>query len=316
MVNCALLKNFSFDLKQNKKFKNINYFDKQLCFKIIEEYINENIEFVSIDKTLDFYQLSNLIFNGKTIDITNCYYDDKILIQGLSVDDLDTYIFIKRKIHNNDTYTFLEYRYDENNPDNSIDPYEYETITINDIINIIYKKYVINGIYIDADSSIKPQKMSFIINRKYESNDIMTPGVIDIEMCDKIKEIKYLDISKIINKFMSDNVPEQEYETKINQITSAINPDYFYSRFDIGFGIINYCIKVNQSKKNELMSAIIKEDIVGDVYLWYECSANKEEVIINLSLDLFNCLSDTIINKIKRTIKNPSFFNIYRELTI
>ena len=200
MVKLAILNSVSFEKKNT--FKEINE---------IENYLKDKIVFENYNNTTNMLQLiKNIILENdeQTLEITNCFYDNKNIIQSFHVDNPNDavhkhVIFVKRKIreNTNDSYTFSEYTEES-------DPYVYEDVTSTDIINILTQKSVINCVKIPCDDPICDDKI-IILN----GNDDVGKFILKNDN----KETLFLNVANVVN--MCNN---KEHE---NQIEMIINLD-------------------------------------------------------------------------------------------
>lgn len=303
MVKLAILKSVSFETK--KSFS-------ELSDEYIKNYLVDKLNFIDFNNTIELFQIVKNTFQGyidPDIEVTNCHYDRKSIIQSFIVDnenDLihNNIILYKRKIGENDTYTFSEY-----NPfDPESDIYQYEDVTIGDIMNIIKKKSIIKCIDISYDGKLFNENI-ILLNQ----NDDVGKILLENKKEDKKREIYYLNMSNIINKYNSEN--ENKIDEIIKEKTNAYCTTHFFTQIDIGLGILNCYYENSSEVKNELISKLIGHDIYGNVVVFLQSNFdNDTETFLDLDIDLFQRLSETIIGgkKIKR--KNGYFFNIYREL--
>ena len=143
----ALLTNVSF--KFGDDIKSFDSFDKTK----IEKYLDGKISFHEFNGTKDLFIKTQEIIGKGTWELENCHYDKNTLTQALYFNTSNNMqheklIIIKRKIHDKDTYTFLDF--DVNKSDN----YEYFDITLSDIVSIIRSKHIRKGLVIYANGKI------------------------------------------------------------------------------------------------------------------------------------------------------------------
>jgi hypothetical protein len=300
MGKLAILKSVSFEVKNNFE---------DLTNEIIQNYLKDKLEFIDFDNTTNMFKIIKKTFGENVdadIEVANCYYNNKSVIQSFSVDNdsellHSNIILVKRIISDNDTYTFSEF--DPSNPDS--DNYKYEDITIEDITKIMRKKSVINAIDICCDGKLSNENI-ILLN---QNNDV---GKILLE--NKKKEIFYLNVSNIMNKYNN-----SENENKIDEIikekTNAYCTTHFFTQIDIGLGILNCYCENSSETKNEIISKLINHDIYGNAIVFLQSNFdNDTDTFLDLDLDLFNRLFDIITNNKKIKRKNGYFFNIYKEL--
>lgn len=297
----------------NVSFKSKTSFE-ELTDESILKFIENKVEFIPFNGTLEMYKISSNILNPnnecqKEIDIENCYYDDKYLIQSFTIDNEDEkihneIIFVKRKILPNDTYTFLEY--DENN--NESDIYQYENMEMNDVINIIRNKSMIKGVYIDYNGNIMNENI--IIGNQNED-------VGKFLLKNKNMEIMYLNISNINNKVSTENVNEKDKERMVMEKINAYCAKHIFLQIDINLGILNCCYESFAENKNELLTKLFNIDIYGDAILFLQKNDEHDkdvEYILDLNKELFEGIYDIITTNKRQSRDNINFFNIYREV--
>jgi hypothetical protein len=287
-------------------FKNITSFS-QITESIIREKLS-NIKFHQINNTLDFYKKINEIIYSQSpdclIEIANCYYDDKILIQAFYTDNVNSQILVKRKINENDSYTFMDYKH------NIEDPYHFLDITFDDIINLIVRQHSYIGVL--SRSNLEEETVELLINK---TSDII--GTMEIKNGEKIK---YLDMAHWIKENNYDNENNENSEEISEKIEEELNKFiynngilYLYSKHTSEIGSFNCINPITSNEKNHKLSNILNHDIFGDCYIWLEenSSESQENMILRLDVDLFNKIAHNKCNMNKR--KNKLFYNIYYE---
>lgn len=291
----ANLKEISFDFKMNFEDLNKNK---------IEKYIEDKIDYVNINNTLDIYYYVQNIFGPKSsIDIENCKFDNEFLYQYFSINnDIEklhkNLILVKRKIREDDSYTFLEY--DPNAPETDV--FEYCDVTKDDIVDIIRNKSLIPALIIKDNGEITQENLLFL-NRNDDVGKIMLET--------NNKELFYLNIANIVNKY-TDN--EELINETIKEKSFAYSANYFYTQISNGPLIFNCFYLSHSENKNENMSKLINYDIYGDAIIFLQNNSdNDTDTIINITKELFDKIYDVIVNKKKIKRKNIHFFNIYRE---
>jgi hypothetical protein len=300
MGKLAVLKSVSFEIKRS--------FD-DLSDECIKKYLENKLDFINFNNTYEMFHTVKKTFSeyiDPDIEVANCYYNKKYIIQSFSVDNENesihnSIVLVKRKINDNDTYTFSEF--DPNKPESDV--YNYDDITIEDIEKIIRKKSIINCVDISSDGKVKNENI-ILLN---QNNDV---GKILLQ--NKKTEIFYLNMSNIMNKYNN-----SEHENRIDEIirekTNAYCTSHFFTQIDIGLGILNCYYENSSENKNEVISKLIGHDIYGNAIVFLQSNFdNDTETFLDLDNDLFNRLFDIITNEKKLKRKNEYFFNIYREL--
>lgn len=289
MVKFVILKSVSFESKDNfMDVTNIKY----------EKYLENKLKFVEFKNTSELFELVKKETNDLQVDVTICHYDTKYLIQALTVENdneqvYSNIILFKREIHKNDTYSFSEYK-------NDIDLYVYVDILMEDIINILRKKTVISCVKVSTDGNISNKKI-ILKNRNDDVGKLIT---------EDNKEILYLNITGIKNK--NNKLEENELNELLMKKINAYYAEYLFTQIDINYCIINCFHETFSDKKNDIVSNLIKFDIYGDVILYLQSNyENDTETYLDVDVNLFNKMYNTITNNKKVKKDNTTFFNIY-----
>jgi len=305
-MKLVLLKNVSFDPFVEKLTTDTSYlFDN----KNYESYISDKLEYHEFHNSKDlFLKISTLL--NKSVEVFNCYYDKEYLIQSFYIDSesegYEKIIFVKRKLNNNDSYTFLEF-----SETSDIDLYNYVDMSMSDLVTIFKNKYVINGVIIKSNDEIKNVEFVRIYSPDTNIHSIVFNDKVDHD----IKSIKYLDIKNIINKTYNDDNIENHDEIFNKLIEEQINThslNYVYTQKNIDFCILDYYAQIIGFDKNNIMSELLKEDIYGDIIINLENSLDDDHRILNTNTDLFlkiyNCIKSKVFKR-----KNTLYFNMFFE---
>jgi hypothetical protein len=296
MVKLAILNSVAFEKKNN--FEELSN---------IKKYLLDKVQFVNFKNTAELLKLAKGAFSenensNPCMDVVNCHYDQKYLIQAFSVDNPDeiihnTIVMVKRKIHENDTYTFSEFS-DEN------DPYGYEDMTIDDISDILKKKSVITCVTVRANGEIKTDGILMLNNNE---------DVGKLLLQNNNKEILYLNICNIINKY-NNKENENRIDEIIKQKACAYGAHHIFVQINISFGILNCFYESFAKNKNEMVSKMINYDVYGDAILFLQSNCEYDnESYLELDDTLFKRLYDIIVDQKRLKRENVNFFNIYRE---
>jgi hypothetical protein len=296
MPKIVNLKSFSFEPKQS--------FEEIETNRIIKSLENK-IDFYDVKNTTDMFFCLQKIFGEKSqMDITNCKYNKNFVYQCFSVDNTNenvhnNLVIIKRKIREDDSYTFLGFN--PNVPESDI--YEYDDITIGDIVDIIRNKTLIPALIIKDNGEITMENILYL-NRNDDVGKILLES--------NKKEILYLNVANIINK--QQNSEEQDIENIIREKSSAYATNYFFTQISIGLSLFNCFYHSFAETKNDKMSCLLQHDIYGDAIIFLQNNSdNDTDTIINLNKDLFNKIYNVVVNKQRLQRKNQHFFNIYKE---
>lgn len=297
----VLIENAQFKLEES--FQNISKSSLYSRF-------GEGTTFYDFDGTIDLFTQMNKLMGSNMLELVNCSYDTNTVIQSAYVEnDLSTHqkiIFFKRKLRVDDSYTFLEF-----NPSGD-DIYEYEDITIDDLVNILYTKYIHNGIILYADGSIEN------IEYTYDSNQTdHSYGSITYKRQGSVHCAKYLHLINIMQNMKDelgvDTVDENMFNSKMGEKMNELSCTHLYNQRDFSMGTFNCYYPVFGVSKNEVMSKLMNDQIYGNVIITLETRLNNDERLLNLDSTLFQAILSTIKNT-KFVPKNKHYFNIYHEL--
>ena len=298
MYKFALLKNVSFNFSDSLK---------ELSADKIKNYLDNKIEFCSFSNSKELFTSMHTILGTGIYENINCYYDKSILIQAIFLEDnanekYSKLLLVKRKIHDNDTYTFLEF-----DPLSDVDKYLYDIITFDDIVNIIMEKNLNKGVYIHSDGKID----DIVYFDKTESNQI---GTLSIKHNDESKEFKYLNLVNMIQENSEKNISEAEFTEILQKKLDEHGVEYLYTQKDFGLGLLNCYYQIIGFVKNKLVSDLIKEDISGDVIIGLENKLNDDNRLLGLTSETFKQIIKLSKN-VNFKVKNDTFCNIYYELS-
>jgi hypothetical protein len=298
MPSLAILKLPEFVKKE--KFSELT---KDLILKELEG----KVSFREFKNTHDLYFINNVIFGKVGIEISNCYYDDQYLIQTFNADsDFDQFheyiIVVKRKIFDNDTYTFTEY----NPQDPSSDKYTYISVTEDDIVNILRKRNVYSAVLISEDGDVKNEEIIVLKD---------SPDVGKILSKNQEKEIVYLNVSNIVNA--NQKMTPEQLDDFLKEKINSYCADYFFIQVSLGFCILNCYYQSFANKKNETLSRLLGHDVFGDAIIFIQSATNDDnDTILHINKDFFQKLISLAFGGKKVKPQNKYFFNIYRELSI
>lgn len=289
MGKLAILNSVSFESKQ--KFEDL---------KKIKDTIKTKVSFEQFTNTLDMYHIVQRTFEKYAdILITNCFYNDKYLIQSFSVDNSEYVVFVKRSIHDNDTYTFFEFEPEKI----ETDIYKYEDITLDDVCDIYRKKTVFSCVKVCSNGEIINDEI-ILLNSNEDVGKILLSNN---------KELLSLNMTNIINKYHSEK--EINMEEIIREKTNAYCANHLFTQIDLGFVILNCYYPTFSKEKNVKISELLNCDIYGDVIIFLQ---NKDEhdneFIIWIDDTIFKKIHNVVTKNIKIERNNKHFFNLYKEL--
>lgn len=297
MPQLAVLKNISFNFK--------NSFD-DLTPDFFKQHLDEKIEYVNFANTKELLVIINDLFmDTKDIDIVNCHYDKTTLYQGFCHDNnvdtfYDNFVIVKRKINDNDSYTYLDYKEDEP------DIYTYYDINYDDIVFVLRKKHIHIGIMLSENGNV--YDMEYINTYDKDKNC----GKITLE---NKHEMPYFNIAHYMSLCNNDNENKDNNENNEKKLFDEINESgltYLYTQKNIDIGLLNCYSQTEGFVKNEIASKLFNEDIYGDVFLGLENNSNHDTRILNLTSELFQKIIK--LNTFDYKHRNIHFFNIYYEL--
>jgi hypothetical protein len=177
---------------QKLKFNSDISFDSLSIDKISENLVDKTT-FIQYNTTMDLYNIVSQNLGNNVHDVVNCTFDKEYLVQGIYCDSdkesgHEKIIFLKRKILENDTYTFLEFDHE----DHEKDKYLYENIQLSDICNVMRNRNINKGVFIECDEDVTD--IEFI-----DKNEEDYIGNLIISCDNEIKQMKYVNLLNIIN---------------------------------------------------------------------------------------------------------------------
>jgi hypothetical protein len=307
MPTFALLKNVSFVF--NNTFESLTH-------EIISNTIKDNIEFITFTDTCDLFTKIHSIFSSQSleIDIDNSYYNDTFLYQGFYNFTQDTvhknFVLTKRKILENDSYTYIDFNYD------IPDIHTYYDITLSDIVNIIRCKYIHLGIMLCSTGEIKEYEYITTYNTDTYCGKLLLSNNTEFSFIN-IANILHLSETKTNTNTNTEINTEIDIDTEKSELLhkkiSESGTDYIYTQKKINIGLIDcYCKFSGTDRKNEIASKFFNDDVFGDLFFSMENIFNDDNRSLNLTSDMFK----KIINLTSQfKPKNTLFFNIYYELS-
>jgi len=297
MYKFALLRNVSFNFSKSMS---------TLTSDVVREYLNDKLEFVSFNNSKELFASLQEIFGKGIYEIINCYYDESVLIQAIFLEENSSenhtkLALVKRLIHENDTYTFLEFDAAENK-----DKYRYESITINNIVDVIIDKNLNKGVCVCSNEQID----NIFYSDKSESNEL---GTLVVTRNGNVCEYKYLNLVNIMQEISDKNLTGEQFADILEKKLNDSGANYLYTQKDFGIGVLNCYYQTIGFSKNEIISKLIKEEITGDVILGLENKLNDDSRLLNLTKQTFNkIIKLSQLDNFK--VKNEMFCNLYYEL--
>jgi hypothetical protein len=297
----VLIENVSFKL--NNDFQNISRDE-------IQNRFSSGVTYYTFNGTLDLFRQMNQIMGSTMLELINCSYDTNTVIQSAYIEN-DTslhqkVIFFKRRLRVDDSYTFLEFK-----PELP-DLYEYEDITQEDLVNMLYNKYIHNGVILYSNGDL--ENIEYIYN---DSNDSSYGTIVYKRQNGTLHSAKYLHLINIMQNLKdettNDNVDESTFNAKMQEKMNDLSCTHLYNQKDFGIGTFNCYYPIFGEQPNQVMSKLLNEQVYGNVIITLETRLNSDERLLNLDVLLFQAIMNTIKNP-NFVPKNKHYFNIYHEL--
>lgn len=264
----------------------------------MEKFIDSNnlIKFYDINNSKDLFTILDDIKKVKNCNsfmLSNRYYTKDTLIQTFITDDRTEKIFVKRKINENDSYTYIDIKV------KNCECYEYLDVTKKDIIFLLREIFIKKGIMVTPSGMKEIEYVNFV------------PDGTEIKILNTSEgDISYCDYSVISNDY------DEEFERVDEYDKSKCDFVAFY--YDFGVGELRLYVQKEANEKNTIISNLVKKDIFGTVFvgLCDKMNVETQNYNLNLDIDLFN----TIIQKIdvikKTEPKVDGLYNIYRVISL
>lgn len=297
MTKFALLKQFSFGLTDESENQN---------------QLNNKITFDEFDSTLNLFNKMHEIFGNNMIEVQNCSYDDKYLIQAFFIEDNEclvhnNIILVKRQINQNDSYTYIGFLENDKRTDNFI----YVDIEISDIEKILKRKSELSYVIVKTNGEIENVKC------KVEQSDQRDQigKITIIKHNNQKKTFKFLNIPSLCNSEAnnkSENVGNMITE-KIEKMTMDNKLDFYYSQHSFCMGLLNCYSPIFGTEPNNKISKLFGNNFYGDILIGLENNLNDEERLLDIDDILFSKIEKIFSNQ-KFNRKNELFCNLYYEL--
>lgn len=274
--------------------------------------LHENITFLEFNGTLDLFHKINEILGNNMIEVQNCSYDEKYLIQAFVTENNvsnvhDKIILVKRLINDNDSYTFLGY--DSESLKNK-DDFTYLDIEKSDVELILKRKSSLKYVIVTMDGKLENVECSI-------SQEDKNIGNITIIKSDSNKKsFKFINIPCLCSDDDNKKTPEETNDIitkKIENITATNQIDFYYSQHSFCMGILNCYSPMFGIEKNERVSNLFGVDFYGDILIGLENNLNDDDRLLDIDDVLFNKI-EKIFNKSNPNTKNKLYCNIYYEL--
>lgn len=299
-----------FVLIENVSFKLDNDF-QNITRDSLQSRFNTGVTYYDFNGTVDLFRQMNQIMGSTMLELINCSYNTNTVIQSAYIEnDTSTHqkiIFFKRKLRVDDSYTFLEF-----NPELP-DLYEYEDITRDDLVDMLYNKYVHSGIILYSNGDM--ENIDYVYNDN--ANDTMYGTILYKKQNNITYSAKYLHLINIMQNLKdestNDTVDESQYSAKMEEKMNELQCTHLYNQRDFGIGTFNCYYPVFGEQPNQLMSGLLNDQVYGNVIITLETRLNNDERLLNLDTMLFQSIMNTIKNP-NFVPKNKHYFNIYHEL--
>lgn len=293
MPSLALLKNVSFNIKNSD----------------VKSYLSDKLTFHKFENTISlFHKIHELLGNG-IIEILNCDYDEKYLIQAFYFENndndvYDNFLLVKRKINQNDNYVYTtESELLQN------DIFEHHDVTHDDIEKLMLRKLYNCGVVVNENSEL--ENMHYSVTYDHENHT----GILNVTSNSNTYNFKFLNVPSLIKYHEKDDLEPEQFSKVLSDKVLETKSDFFYTQKDFGLGLLNcYCPIYGQSK-NETMSKLMTEDSYGKCFIGLENHLNDDSRILPLNVETTNKILkflSTSSTDFKQ--KNNVFCNVFYEL--
>lgn len=296
MAKLALLKKVSFDISE----------------KHVKLYLSDKVSFHEFGGTLDLFHKINVILGNNMLEVQNCDYDEKYLIQAFYIENsegdlYENIVLVKREILPNDSYTYIGVTADTllENGDN----FCFVDVTFSDIETILKRKMLNKGIIVKSSGEI--ENITYLIKYDKETES----GTIVVSSQEQTKTFTYLNVPAVANKYENKELSESEFRTILEEKIQSGNCDCFYSQVDFKMGLLNCYSPSTGLEKNEVMSKLVGDTLYGDIVVGLENYLNDDSRILDLDSNTFKKIVDLSSDKHKyHKNLNTLFCNIFYEL--
>lgn len=293
MTKLALLKNVSFNVTTNQ----------------LQLYLADKVLFCEFDGTINLFNKIHELLGDNMIEVQNCDYDEKYLVQAFYVENTDNssydnIILVKREIIDNDTYTYLGLENQQ-----SSDKFVFSDVNFDDIEKILRRKMECKAVIVKEFGDI----CNIVYSTTYNKNS--SSGKIKIKMeSGNEKEFTFLNVNSIMIKEQENNTAEDQLNDILLKKIEETNSTFLYSQHEFPMGILNLYSPVFGKNKNNTMSNFTGSDFYGDIVVCLENHLNEDSRILDMNIETFvQILELSKINDFKP--KNHHFCNIFYELS-
>jgi len=269
----------------------------------IKNMISSHISFHQFNTFDDLIKISyDLLLKPDGFNVEVYYYNKDYVIQkieksketiitGAITSLYEEGIFVKRKIIENDSYTFA---------DNVT--YEFLDMTIDDISNIIKNHYIHKGLKITFNDSYE---IEYVISHLIETEFV---DKLFIKENNVIKDITFVNFLAIANNFNSDINKAIEY---INNFSNTSYIQYLFIQYDLHYCIMNcyYDFVHHEKLINNTMKLLTDVDFDTECFIGFQ-DINKNNEYIPLDKNILNHTIQLIQKDQYNINYNGMFFNI------
>lgn len=277
----------------------------------ISLYLSDKVSFHEFDGTVQlFHKINKLLGNGM-IEILNCDYDEKYLMQAFYLENTqdelyENIVITKRLINENDNYIYTT------EPELLIkDTFTHVDVTFEDIERIMLRKNSSNGVQMGDNNIVSNINYTISYN-----HDLHTGTLNIINTTDTVNtvQLKFLNYPSLIKQFEKDNLTSEQLSKLVSDKISELGCEYFYTQKEFGLGLLNCYCPLFGHTKNEFMSQLLSENICGTSYVGLENNLNEDNRILPLNNKMISKILNFLsVNNYKQ--KNRIFCNIFYELS-
>lgn len=287
---------------------------KQVSFSTtgdqISLYLSDKVLFHEFNGTIDLFHKIHEFLGNNMIEVQNCSYDEKYLIQAFFIEDNscsvhDNIIMVKRLINDDDSYTYLTATADKLEQN---EMFTYLDVSYEDIEVVLRRKTELKCVIVKTNGDVNNVMCSISHNNDTQIGTLS----VKTESGNK-KTFNYLDIPLICNKESESGKTSEQIDEIITKKTEELNVDFFYSQYHFSMGLLNCYSPIFGKEKNNVMSELLGMDFYGDILISLENNLNEDERLLDLDSAIFNKIKK-IFNKTNFENKNKLFCNIYYEL--
>lgn len=225
----------------------------------------ECFEFTDYD---NFMKKVHSFLNSLDVEVETCYYTNTYFIQTLCSNHKNNEkIFVKRKMKENENYTFCS------------KDIEFLNLLPSDIVHYLRHLYIHKGVHIICDTN---ELKEIEILPVFSQNDFIDKLLVNEN--NTVKEIPFINVASVYNKYNGNQEKAQQF---LSQYQNTQMIKFLYSQYDNKFCIIDCFYEINGVKKNTHLSTLFHNEILGDAFISLT-DINYDNKQFDLSIDTFN----------------------------